>query len=115
MAVEIPPCAHPLCELIGGACSLATRRSRGCRPNLGAREVGAEVLAEVRALVAAFDPAARTEAARAAAARLAALVRREALADRDLIAQLGDDEPALAVALARLCRRPPAGARDASG
>ena len=98
-------CRHPLCELIGGGCSLATRRSRGCRPNLTAREVAPAVFDEVRALL---DTLAREDDAagrRAAAIRLAALVRREALEDRNLVLIARDEEPELAAALTRLCRQ----------
>jgi hypothetical protein len=87
--------------LIGGACSLATRRSRGCRPNVTSRELAPETLDEVRTLLA------RVEARDIEAAiRLAALFRREALDDRNLIALIRDDDPELAPALARLCLRP---------
>lgn len=99
-------CQHPLCELIGGACSLATRRSRGCRRNLTTKEVAPEVFDEVRALL---DALARQDddgdGRRAAAVRLAALVRREALEDRNLVLIARDDEPELAAALTRLCRQ----------
>ncbi|MEO8698973.1 MAG: hypothetical protein ABI867_02985 [Kofleriaceae bacterium] len=91
-------CGHPLCEIIGGACSLATHRSRGCRPNVTAKEVAAEVIDEVRQLLAALD---RPDAP----ARLATLVRREALEDRNLVSALHDEDPELAPVLARLCRR----------
>jgi hypothetical protein len=97
-------CEHPLCKIIGGTCSLAARRSRGCRPNLSSKDVGPEVLDEVRELLVLIDP--RTEQSRAAAVRLAAIVRREALDDRNLITIVCSDEPELAPALSRLCRRP---------
>ena len=102
-------CGHPLCALIGGPCSLATRRSRGCRPNLGSRHVAPELLDEVRALVAIIDPDipdTRGERVRKAAARLAEIMRREALEDRSLLAYARLEEPELAPALARLCVRP---------
>jgi hypothetical protein len=98
-------CGHLLCELIGGPCSLVTVRSRGCRPNLTSRDLAPAVLDEVRHLVGAIDPEARDDRVRAAAVRLAALVRREALDDRNLIALVRDDEPELAPALVRLCER----------
>lgn len=93
-------CEHPLCELIGGTCSLATRRSRGCRPNVTSRELAPAILDEVRALVAKVE-ARDVEAA----VRLAAIVRREALDDRNLIALIDDEDAALGARLARLCRR----------
>ncbi len=100
---------HLLCEIIGGPCSLATHRSRGCRPNLTSKELAPRVLDEVRELLAVIDPGVRSDEVRAAAVRLAALVRREALDDRNLVGLVADDEPELGPALARLClRRKPA-------
>jgi len=93
-------CGHPLCELIGGACSLATNRSRGCRPQLAARELAPEVLAEVRALLGAI---ARRE--RPAAVRLAQIIRREALDNRNVLVLARDEDPELADALAAVCVR----------
>jgi hypothetical protein len=102
-------CGHLICELIGGDCSLATRRSRGCRPNLLARQIAPEILDEVRALVAVIDPDVRPDARddrqRTAAVRLAEIVRREALDDRPLLAYARIEEPELAPALERLCVR----------
>lgn len=98
-------CGHPICEIIGGACSLATHRSRGCRPNVNAREVAPERIEEIRALLTRIDPDAVTDEARAAAKQLAAIIRREALDDRNVVAIASEDEPDLAPALARLCRR----------
>lgn len=95
-------CGHPLCELIGGDCSLATRRSRGCTPGLAPKSVAPEVYDEVRALVAAIEGAGDVCDA---AIRLAALVRREAQDDRLLVVLARTDEPDLAPALARLCVR----------
>ena len=95
-------CGHPLCELIGGSCSLATHRSRGCGANLASRTIAPEVFDEVRTLLAAI---ARDADARSAAVRLAEIVRREARDDRNLVAQAEDDDPDLAGELARLCRR----------
>lgn len=100
-----PACGHLLCELVGGTCSLATGRSRGCRPGVFAREVAPEVFDEVRALVAVIDPEVRSEQVHAAAVRLAQIVRREAREDRHLIAHARSDEPELAPALERLCLR----------
>ena len=99
-------CDHPLCAIIGGACSLATRRSRGCRPNLAAKDVAPELLDEVRELVGVLATGARGDEVRASAVRLAAIVRREALEDRNLIAIVSADDPTLGPELARLCRRP---------
>src|SRR5262245_55895036 len=96
-------CRHPLCEVIGGACSLATNRSRGCTPGIAAKTVAPEVFDEVGALVAIIDPlfsspdpAVRDERVRAAAARLAQIIRREALDNRNLVALARDEEPELA-------------------
>jgi hypothetical protein len=93
-------CGHPLCALIGGACSVAITRSRGCRPNLTAREVAPEVIDEVRGLVAAVEE--RRD--RDAAVRLARIVRREALDDRNLVAIARADDLDFAGSLARLVR-----------
>lgn len=100
-----PDCGHLLCELIGGSCSLATGRSRGCRPGLTSKTVATDVFDEVRELLAVIDPDVRDGRARPAAVRLAKIIRREALEDRNLIAQARDEEPELAPALERLCRR----------
>ena len=94
-------CLHPLCEIIGGPCSLATGRSRGCRPGLAERQVAPEVFDEVRTLVAEIQ----TQTSRAAASRLAEIFRREAREDRNLVVLARDEEPELAQALARLCLR----------
>lgn len=100
-----PDCGHLLCELIGGSCSLATGRSRGCRPNLASKVVAPDVFEEVRALLAVIDPGVRDERVQAAAVRLAQIIRREALEDRLLLAHIRTDEPDLAPALARLVVR----------
>src|SRR5512138_3926894 len=102
MTVE---CGHPLCELIGGPCSLATGRSRGCTPGLAPRTIDPDVFEEVRALLAAIDPDAVDERGREAAVRLAAIIRREARDDRLLLVHARDDEPELVPALERLCLR----------
>jgi hypothetical protein len=94
-------CGHPLCALIGGACSVAVARSRGCRPNLTAREVAPAVVDEVRRLVAAIG----RDGDRAAAVRLAQILRREALDDRNLVAIARADDLDFAAALADLVRR----------
>ena len=101
----MPDCGHPLCELIDGSCSLATDRSRGCRPGLAPRTVAPEVFDEVRELIALIEGDAGTEQRRAAAIRLAEVVRREAREDRLLLVIARDDEPDLAPVLARLCLR----------
>ena len=98
-------CGHPLCTLIGGSCSLATGRSRGCTPALTPRTIAPEVFDEVRALLAVLDEMPGDERARTAAIRLAEIVRREAHDDRNLVVLARDDEPDLAPALARLCLR----------
>lgn len=103
-----PGCGHLLCELIEDrSCSLATGRSRGCTPGLTSRTVAPEVLDEVRGLLAVIDPTRRGEQVRAAAIRLAEIVRREARDDRNLVLLARDEEPELAPALARLCLRAP--------
>jgi hypothetical protein len=97
-------CDHLLCELIAdGTCSIATGRSRGCRPGLYSSTVAPDVFDEVRALVAVID--AQDERARVAAIRLAEIIRREAREDRNLVVLARDDEPELAPALSRLCSR----------
>jgi hypothetical protein len=94
-------CRHPICELVGdSACSIASGRSRGCTPGLAARTVDRAVFVEVRALVAAI---ARRD--RDAAIRLAAIVRHEARNDRNLLVAARDEEPELAVELAKLLVR----------
>jgi hypothetical protein len=98
-------CGHLLCELIDGSCSLATGRSRGCRPGLASKTVAPEVFDEVRALLAVIDPEVRDARGRAAAVRLAEIIRREAREDRQLLAIARIEEPELAPALARLCLR----------
>jgi hypothetical protein len=98
-------CGHLLCELIDRSCSLATGRSRGCRPNLVSKTVAPEVIEEVRALLAVIDPDVRDERVQRAAVRLAEIMRREALDDRPLLAYARIEEPELAPALARLCVR----------
>ena len=92
-------CGHLLCELIGDACSITIQRSRGCRPNITARNVAEAIFDEVRALL----PVVETD--RDAAIRLAAIIRREALDGRQLLAHVRNDEPELAPALERLCTK----------
>ena len=60
---------------------------------------------EARALVASIDPASLDDAGRTAAARLAQLIRREALDDRNLLVIASSDELDFAPALVRLCER----------
>ena len=96
----MPGCGHHLCELIGGACSLTVTRSRGCRPNLTSRDVAANVIDQVRALVARV-----TGGDREAAVELARIIRREALDERNLVAIARRDELDFADALAALCVR----------
>jgi hypothetical protein len=91
---------------MGGPCSLATHRSRGCRASLASRSVAPEVFEEVRGLLEVIASGAGDEEIRGAAVRLAEIVRREARDDRNLVAQAQGDDPELAAALARLCRRP---------
>ena len=106
-------CGHPLCQLLGGDCSLASRLSRGCRTGpRPAAPFEPELVEEVRALLAQLGPppagdAGAGERARAAATRLAFLFRREARSDRNLLVLADDDElePELRARLELLCRR----------
>jgi hypothetical protein len=98
-------CTHRLCELIGGDCSIAINRSRGCHAGGWAKTVASNVLDEVRALLGAIDARARTDGGRAAAVRLAQIVRAEALEERNLLAHARDDDPELAELLAPLVVR----------
>jgi hypothetical protein len=98
-------CGHLLCELIDGACSLATGRSRGCRANLVSKSVAPDIVDEVRVLLAVIDPDVRDERVQKAAVRLAEIMRREARDGRHLLAYARIEEPELAPALARLCVR----------
>lgn len=94
-------CRHPICELIAdGSCSIASGRSRGCTPGLAAKTIDPAVFDEVRELLAKI-----ATGDRGAAIRLAAIVRREARDDRNLLAQARDDEPELAQQLAELLAR----------
>jgi hypothetical protein len=95
-------CTHLLCELIGGDCSIAVSRSRGCHAAGWTKTVAADVFDEVRALLGAID---RTVGGRVAAVRLAQIVRAEALEERNLLTHARDDEPELADALAPLLVR----------
>lgn len=112
-------CTHRLCEIIHDRaisqaslandvvlpCSLAIVRSRGCRPNAFADSTAPEVFEEVRALLVRIDVEPRTEDSVRAAVRLAQIFRREALDERNLLAQARAEEPELAEPLARLCAR----------
>ncbi len=94
-------CRHPICELIGeSACSIASGRTRGCTPGLSAKTIEPLVFDEVRALLTAIATGDRD-----AAIRLAAIVRREAREDRNLLVQARDDEPELAAQLGALLVR----------
>ena len=94
-------CRHPICELIGeGVCSVASGRTRGCTPGLAAKTIDTTAFDEVRALLTAIATGDRD-----AAIRLAAIVRREAREDRNLLAQARDEEPELAAQLAELLVR----------
>ncbi len=94
-------CRHPICELIGeAACSIASGRTRGCTPGLAAKTIDPCVLDEVRALLTAMATGDRD-----AAIRLAAIVRREAREDRNLLAHAREDDPDLAAQLAELVVR----------
>ena len=94
-------CGHPLCALIGEAgCSIASGRSRGCTPGLAPKTTEPAVFDAVRALLARLAAGERD-----AAGQLAAIVRREARDDRNLLANARDDEPELADRLAELLVR----------
>jgi hypothetical protein len=106
-------CTHPLCQLLGDECSLASGRSRGCQtgPRIAA-PFEPELVEEVGALLGQLGPAALGDEAaaarqRAAATRLAFLFRREARNDRNLLSLAADDElaPELRARLEALCRR----------
>ena len=106
-------CGHPLCELVGDECSLATGLSRGCRtgPRAGA-PFEPEIIEEIAALLAQLGPpqpgdAGAAERQRTAAARLAFVFRREARNDRNVLVLAADDElePELGARLEALCRR----------
>jgi len=87
--------------LIGdGACSIASGRSRGCTAGLVPKTVDPLLFDEVRALLQAIAAGDRD-----AAIALAAIVRREAREDRNLLAQTREDAPELAAQLAPLLRR----------
>jgi hypothetical protein len=127
-------CGHRLCELIGGMCSIATGRSRGCTPSMTSKTIAPDVFDEVRALVSTImgsdpnsdsvlqngsafnetgvmgsdpnsDSVLHDETIRRAANRLAEIIRREARDDRNLVALARSDEPDLAPALEDLCMR----------
>jgi hypothetical protein len=110
-------CRHLLCEIADGTvtvkvpddvvpdCSLAFQRSRGCTPGTFAKDVAPAILEEVRTLLGAIDPDARTDEGKAAAVRLAQIVRREAMEERNLQAQVRDDDAELGKQLARLLAR----------
>jgi hypothetical protein len=107
------PCGHPLCQLLGEECSIASGRSRGCRTGpRTAPPFEPELVDEVGALLAELGPtppgdAAAADRRRAAATRLAFLFRREARSDRNLLTLAAEDElePELGARLEALCRR----------
>ncbi|HVK72243.1 MAG TPA: hypothetical protein VM734_02955 [Kofleriaceae bacterium] len=110
----MPACGHPLCELVGGDCSLAAGLSRGCQT--GPRKlapVDRDLIDEVAALLTELAPSpppgdpAAAERQRTAATRLAFLFRREARTGRSLLVLAADDQldPDLATRLQALCRR----------
>jgi hypothetical protein len=98
-------CGHPLCELLGDECALASGLSRGCRtgPRTAAPFEPA-LVEEVAALLAQIDDAKQQQAA---ATRLAFLFRREARSYRNLLTLAAADElePELGARLESLCRR----------
>lgn len=103
-------CGHRLCELLGGACSLIAGVSHGSHAALRARSaIEPDVYDELRALLPQIDGdavgALTPGPARDAAARLAAIVRREAREGRGVLAQARIDEPELAPRLEQLCAR----------
>jgi hypothetical protein len=99
--IAMASCRHPICERIGDdACSIASGRTRGCTPVLAAKTMRAHVLDEVRTLLAAIGTGDRD-----GAIRLAAIVRREARENRNLLAHARDDDPELAAELAELLVR----------
>jgi hypothetical protein len=106
-------CGHPLCQLLGDECSLATGLSRGCRTGpRTASPFGPELVEEVSTLLAQLGPAppgdaGAAERQRVAATRLAFLFRREKRNDRNLLVLGADDElePELRARLEALCRR----------
>ena len=106
-------CGHPLCQLLGDACSLASGLSRGCRTGpRTATPFGPELVEEVGTLLAQLAPLPPDDAGavarqRAAATRLAFLFRREARNDRNLLVLAAEDElePELRARLVALCRR----------
>jgi hypothetical protein len=99
--IIVSSCRHPICKLIGeDACSIASGRTRGCTPGLATKTIGPTVFDEVRVLLPAIATGDRD-----AAIRLAAIVRREAHEDRNLLAQAREDEPELVAQLAELLLR----------
>ncbi len=76
-------------------------RSRGCTRQ-AATSIAADVFDEIRALVEEIEA---DERAVEPAVRLAGIIRREAIADRHVLAQARTDEPELVPALERLCLR----------
>lgn len=105
-----PVCGHHLCALLGGACSLLAGVSHGSHAGPRPRTtIELAVYDEIRALLPAIavDAAGVLPAGpgRDAAARLAAIIRREAREGRGVLGQARLDEPELAGRLEPLCRR----------
>ena len=101
------PCGHPLCGLIGGACSLLAGFSRGCSSDLRRHsDIDPDVFDEIARLLPLVDGGDRD-----AAARLAAIIRREAREGHGVVAQSRNEAPELAPALERWCARRPDGSR----
>lgn len=110
-------CRHLLCEIIDGtvtvttpddtvpSCSLAFVRSRGCTPGTFAKDLAPGVFEELKTLVGQIDPDARTDATTAAAARLAQIVRRESMEERNVLALVRAEDPDLGRTLNRLLAR----------
>ncbi len=114
-----PVCGHLLCELVGGACSLAAGVSRGCgagpRPRTA---IDPEVYDEIGTLLVVLEPMRRGVLVPGptldAAVRLASIIRGEARDGRSVLAQARRAEPELVPSLERLCVRSGAGEPDSS-
>jgi hypothetical protein len=110
-------CRHLLSEIVEGstpistpedivpACSLAFVRSRGCTPGTFAKELAPAVFDEVKTLLSQIDPDNRTEEAKVAATRLAQIVRREAMEERNLLALVRAEDTDVAASLMPLLAR----------
>lgn len=94
-------CGHPLCALIGGACSLRVGFSRGCSSDLRQpSDIDPATFDEIAQLLPRIEASDHD-----AAVRLAAIIRREAREGRGVVAQARDEAPELSRALMRLCTR----------